>query len=302
MDVEQWEIRSGRARAVVSAHGAGLRVLERDGVPYAETYAADQAPPMGAGAVLVPWPNRVADGQWPLDGVTQHLNLTEPDRGNAIHGLVRHEEWTATARAQDSVTLSVLVDRRPGWPFTFETTVTYFVDDSGLTVTHGLRNLSEDPMPFGVGTHPYPRPGNADVDDCALTLAATTRLPVDPERLLPSGPAEPITDFDFAAGQPLRGVVLDDAFGGCEPGADGLVRHAVTGPGGGVEVWADAVFKWVQVYTAAEFPGKGQRAVAVEPMTCPPDALNSGEDVLVLAPGDSWTGSWGISWVEGEGA
>jgi aldose 1-epimerase len=294
MNAEQREIRSGRTRAVVTTVGATLRVLEMDGVAHVETFGPDESAPIGSGAVLVPWPNRVAGATWPLDGVLQHLNVTEPARHNASHGLVRKEIWTVGEHTDDSVTLSVVVDRRPGWPFTFEATMAYSVDDDGVTVTHGVRNLCADPMPFGVGAHPYPRPGGLDVEDCVLRLAATTHLPLDPKRMVPTGPATAITEHDFAAGVPLRSVTLDDAFGGCEPGADGVVRHSLTGADGGVEVWADPVFRWVQVYTPDSFPGRPGRAVAIEPMTCPPDALNSGTDLLTVAPGDGWTGSWGI--------
>jgi aldose 1-epimerase len=129
-----------------------------------------------------------------------------------------------------------------------------------------------------------------------LTLAARTVLPVDLDSMIPNG--EPIevagTEYDFGAGKPLRDVELDTAFGGCEPGDDGLVHHSVRHGGGGVEVWAEPAFGWVQVFTPPEFPGKGARAVAIEPMTCPPDALNSGVDLLWLAPGETWTGRWGI--------
>jgi aldose 1-epimerase len=121
-------------------------------------------------------------------------------------------------------------------------------------------------------------------------------LPVDEDTMIPNG--EPIdvsgTDYDFAVGKRLRDVELDTAFGGCKPGEDGLVHHSVTHPGGGVEVWADPAFGWVQVFTPAEFPGKGARAVAIEPMTCPPDALNTGIDLRWLSADESWTGRWGI--------
>ncbi len=292
MDESQSEIRSGGARAVVTTRGANLRAYEVDGMPYLETYGAGEDPPMGSGAVLVPWPNRVAGAVWAHGGQERHLEVTEPGRGNASHGLVRHEEWSVLDRQESSVTLSVTVDGRPGWPFRFQATMTYALDERGLAVTHGVRNLGDEPMPFGVGAHPYPRPGDADADDCELSLAATTHLPLDPERMVPTGPAEPVDRF----AKPLRGVVLDDAFGGCEPGPDGLVRHSLRGAGGGVEVWAEPVFKWVQVYTPESFPGKRNgRAVAIEPMTCPPDALNSGTDLLEVAPGASWSGSWGIA-------
>lgn len=299
MTGEQLEISHGSASAVISTVGAGLRAFEVGGVPYVETYGDE--PPMGAGAVLVPWPNRVAGATWTQNGTKHTLEATEAARGNAIHGLVRRAPWTVVSQVDGAVTLAVAVDEAPGWPFPFRTTISYTLSDTGLTVEHTVANKGEVRMPFGVGTHPYPRPGNVDVDECVLTLAARTVLPVDLETMIPNGsPVEVAgTDYDFAAGRPLRDVELDTAFGGCEPGPDGLVRHSVTYPGGsGVELWAEPVFRWVQVFTPDEFPGKGARAVAIEPMTCPPDALNSGVDLMWLEPGATWAGRWGITPVE----
>ena len=70
------------------------------------------------------------------------------------------------------------------------------------------------------------------------------------------------------------------------------MHHRLRGPDGGVEVWAEPDFRWVQVFTPDEFPGSGQ-AIAIEPMTCPPDALNSGVDLITLAPGEEWVGQMG---------
>ncbi|MHA6786022.1 aldose 1-epimerase family protein [Pseudonocardia saturnea] len=284
---EQFEIRSGAARAVVTEVGAGLRAFSVDGRPYVETFDAAERPPRGAGAVLVPWPNRTAGGRWTWDGTPQQLALSEPAAGNAIHGLLRHTLYRVGERAPDSVTLHAVVAPQPGWPVPLETSVSYAVDAGGLTVTHTVRNVGTAAVPFGVGAHPYPRAGRADTDDCTLHLAATTALPLDGG--LPAGPAEPLTDPVFA----LRGTELDHAFGGCVP-VDGLVRHRLSGPDGAVELWADPDFGWVQVFTPDDHPGRG-RAIAVEPMTCPPDALNSGVGLLVVAPGETWTGRWGIA-------
>jgi aldose 1-epimerase len=296
MTGEQLQITHGPASAVVTTVGAGLRAFEVGGVPYVETY--DDEPPMGAGAVLVPWPNRVAGATWSQNGEKHTLEVTEAVRGNAIHGLVRRAPWSVVSHEDSVVTLEVAVDGAPGWPFPFTTTISYALSDGGLTVTHTVANRGDEEMPFGVGTHPYPRPGDTDVDDCVLTLAASTVLPVDLDTLNPNGsPIEVVdTEYDFAKGRQLRDIELDTAFGGCEPGPDGLVRHSLTDSGGaGVEVWAEPVFGWVQVFTTGEYPGKGGRAVAIEPMTCPPDALNSGVDLLRLAPGETWAGRWGIT-------
>ncbi|WP_092974263.1 aldose 1-epimerase family protein [Actinopolyspora lacussalsi] len=295
----QFEIVHGGVRAVITEVGAALRTFEVDGVPYSETYEADRLPPGAAGAVLVPWPNRVADGRWNLEGEPQQLALTEPDRHNAIHGLLRHTPWTVGEHTSAAVVLHAMIPAQPGWPVPLLTAVEYSVDDHGLTVRHTVENLGSRPVPFGIGVHPYPRAGNAATDECTLRLSASSVLPIDPERMLPDRPPRRLEgeEQDLRTGKKLAGVWLDTAFGGAAPLPDdpaGLVRHSLTdSTGHGVQLWADPIFGWVQVYTAADFPERG-RAVAVEPMTCPPDALNSGTDLIVLEQGQTWSARWGL--------
>jgi aldose 1-epimerase len=290
---QQFEIAAGDVAATVTEVGAGLRAFTSAGVPYVETFPVDRRPPRGAGTVLVPWPNRTAGGRWTWNGAVQQLSLNEPAAGNAIHGLLLHTFHDVVERSTDAITLAARVAPRPGWPVPLATQVRYAVAIDGLSVTHTVRNLGADAVPFGVGAHPYIRAGDAATDDCTLQLAAYTALPLT--RGLPEGPARPATGADdFSDGRPLKGLELDHSFGGCAPAAgDTLVRHRLLGPSGGVELWADPDFRWVQVFTPDDHPDRG-RALAVEPMTCPPDALNSGTDLITLAPGESWTGSWGL--------
>lgn len=288
---EQFEITSGDVGAVVTEVGAGLRALVAGGRQLVETFDLDERPPRGAGAILVPWPNRTAGGRWTWRDEEQQLVLSEPARGNAIHGLLRHTFYRPGERSPDAITLHAAIAPQPGWPVPLDTSVRYGVGADGLTVTHTVRNVGVAPVAFGVGAHPYLRAGDAATDDCTLTLAASTTLPL--AEGLPAGPERPV-DADLRAGRSMRGLELDHAFGGCAP-ADGdtLVRHRLAGPDGGVELWAEPDFGWVQVYTPDDHPGRG-RAVAVEPMTCPPDALNSGVGLLTVEPGEQWIGSWGI--------
>lgn len=295
----QFEITHGAARVVVTEVGAALRVFEIDGVPYAESYPAEELAPSSAGAVLVPWPNRVADGQWVFEREPQQLALNEPTRHNAIHGLLRYTPWTVVEHAESTVVLHAMIAAQPGWPVPLLTSIGYSLDDSGLTITHTVENLGGRAVPFGVGVHPFPRAGGAETDECTLRLAAADVLPVDPERLLPVRPPRRLEGDEqlFRSGRRLAGVLLDTAFGGASPAPDDpqqLVRHSLTDPNGrGVELWADPVFKWVQVYTADDFPGRG-RAVAIEPMTCPPNALNTGTDLQILQPAETWIAQWGL--------
>ncbi|MCP2332518.1 aldose 1-epimerase family protein [Actinoalloteichus caeruleus] len=291
----QFEIAHGSSRCVLTEVGAAIRVFEVDGRPLVETYPEDVLPPYGSGTQLVPWANRVADGRWVLDGEPQQLALTEPRRNNAIHGLTRTVSWEVRERTASSILFATTVNPQPGWPVALAATLAYALSDDGLTVTYGVENLGDRPTPFGVGAHPFPRAGHARTEDCVIRLAAETRLPVD-DRLLPTGSPVPVagTDHDFRVPRPLGATRLDTAFGGCRPGSDGLVHHQVLAQDGtGVDIWAEPVFGWVQVFTPDDYPGRGL-AVAIEPVTSPPDALNSGTDLLTVAPGERWTGSWGM--------
>ena len=286
---ESFEIVSGDVRAVVYEVGATLAGTWIGGLARTEPYPATARPPKGAGAVLAPWPNRVRGGRWAHRGAPQQLALSEPAAGNAIHGLLRHVPWTVDDRSADRITLGAVATVQPGWPQPVRFAVTYAVDGSGLTISTTATNLGDGAVPFGLGFHPYLRVGDVPADELRLTLAAGSRIPLRGQ--LPDGPPQPADVVDL----PLRGQDLDDAFADCAAGDDGRVRHRVVAPDGtGTELWAEPDFAWVQAFTPSDFPGVG-RAVAVEPMTCPPDALNSGDGLIGLEPGESWTGAWGIA-------
>jgi aldose 1-epimerase len=297
---EQYEITGGAARAVVTEVGAGLRLFESGGLAYTETFAADESPPMGAGQILIPWPNRTGGARWSFRGREQRLEATEPARGNAIHGLVRWLPWRVVSHGRTSITLAEEIAEQPGWPVPLETAISYVVSADGLAVTHTVRSLGETVVPFGVGAHSYVRAGPVSNTDCGLRLAARKRLPLDPETMLPVGEPRPARGRHdlHTSPRPVRELLaegcLDDCYTDCEAGGDGRFHHRLTGTGGGVELWADRAFGWAQVFTPEHFAGGPAGAVAIEPMTCPPDALNSGVDLIHLDPGEGWSASWGI--------
>lgn len=291
---EQFEITRGDARAVVTEIGAGLRAFEIGGVPYLETFAAEAEPPKGAGQVLLPWPNRTRGARWTYQGEEQELAVTEPARGNAIHGLTRHREWTLVEHAESSITFEIEIETQPGWPVPLHARIHYDLAPRELTVTHDIRNEGESTIGVGVGTHPYFRIGDVPTDELTLTLSATRVRPALPAEQMPYGEERDVDEeHDFRAGKLLAGVDLDTAFTGLSLGDDGLHHHVLSHGERSVDLWTDPFFRWVQVFTPDDLVGRG-RAIALEPMTCPADALNSGDDLINLEPGTSWTGSWGI--------
>jgi aldose 1-epimerase len=292
---ERIDLVAADGRAVVSEVGAGLLALAVGGHDRVEGFdagASDDLPPKGAGGVLVPWPNRIAGARWAWRGEEYALEVTEPARGHAIHGFLRRRRWAVTARTDDAVTLAADVDPAWGWPAPLHVETTYALDPAGLTVTHALTNTGDRDVPAGLGTHPYLRAGDAAPADCVLTLAADRVVDVD-DALVPTG-VRPVTAAeDLRDGRRVGDLALDTCFGAA-PGPDGVLGVLTAPDGRATALWGDAGVRWVQVFTPDDLAGRG-RAVAVEPMTCPPDAAHSGTDLHVLAPGETWTVRWGIT-------
>jgi aldose 1-epimerase len=300
---DQFEIAAGGYRAVVTESGATLRLLEHDGRPLLRGFGEDELSPGARGQLLVPWPNRVRDGAYSFDGRDLQLPLTEPARHNASHGLARWVAWSPEEHGTTSVSLGYRLMAQSGYPWSLDLHVLYDLSADGLTVTQTATNLSDRPAPYASGAHPYLTAGPGPVDTWELSLPAGLRLLAD-ERKLPVG-EEPVdgTAYDFRVTRPLRETVLDDAFGALTRDEDEVATTEVRDPatGRGVALWVDRHHPWLMVYSADDQPER-RTALAVEPMTAPPDAFRSGRDLLTLAPaghdGDEVSVSWGIRALE----
>jgi aldose 1-epimerase len=293
----QYEIAAGEYRAVATELGAGLRELRHRDRPLVAGYHADELPPGAAGQMLLPWPNRIDGGRYRMAGTDHQLDLSEPAAGNAIHGLTRWSTWTLARHDEDAVVLHQALLGCTGYPFRLDLEVEYRLGaETGLTVSVTARNAGTRPAPYGTGSHPYLTAGTPAVDDCELILPVARWLPAD-QRGIPSGPAQDVagTPLDFRAARPVGTVTLDHAFTGLERDEAGLAWARLTGDGAGAALWAGPGYQWLQVFTGDTLgAGRRRRAVAIEPMTCPPNAFVTGTDLLTLEPGDTVTHRWGI--------
>ncbi|GHJ17884.1 MULTISPECIES: aldose 1-epimerase family protein [unclassified Micromonospora] len=293
----QWTISADGHEAVVVEVGGGLRAYRHDGVDYLDGYAEDELSPGSAGHVLAPWPNRIRDGAYTFGDRSLQLDLTEPERHNALHGLVNWVRWELVEQSPASVTLGYDLPPTPGYPWALRLRSRWSVGPDGLRAEHEVTNLSAEPAPFGFSVHPYFQLPKVGVDELVLRVPGRNRVLVD-GRLLPVG-ASPVagTEYDFTAPRPIGDMVLDLAFGDVERDADGGSAVTLGAPDGssGLAVWADREFGWWQVFTGDTLGGeRHRRSVAVEPMTCPPDAFRSGRDVITLDAGQTWRGAWGV--------
>jgi aldose 1-epimerase len=292
---EQFEIGSGNQHVVVAEVGATLRSYAVDGHDVIDGFPVTEASSAGRGQVLAPWPNRLEDGTYEFDGRQGVAALDEPKHANAIHGLVRWLVWHPVAQSADAVTLGCVVPEQPAFPWRVDLEVEYRVSRDGLEVITVATNRSTSTAPFGIGFHPYLTTGTSLVDEAHLTIPASRRLETD-RRGLPVGDTSVTrTDFDFTDPKVIGATRLDTAFTELTV-EDGTTTVRLESEARRVELWMAEGFRYVIAYTGdtLEPVGRRRRGIAIEPMTCPPNALRTGTDLVRLEPGSSWTSRWGI--------
>ncbi|QDP97169.1 aldose 1-epimerase family protein [Microlunatus elymi] len=290
----QYEISSGSYRAVVTELGATLRRLQVDGRDLIAGFGAGDRVAGGRGQQLMPWPNRIRDGRYSFGGEDHELPLSEPERHNAIHGLVRWVGWELVSHTADTVTQQVTVFPQKGWDSTIRCTLTHQLSDRGLTVTVGCDNVGDRAVPFGYAAHPYFTLGEQSVDEIEITAPAGQYLKVD-DRLLPvSLESVDGLDEDLRTAAPLGSRNFDTAFTELAGDEQGRWRIRLARSDRETYIWADQHHRWTQIYTGDDRRDIG---LAVEPMTCGPDAFNSeltADGLVILEPGASYHGVWGI--------
>ena len=265
--------------ATVVEVGGGIRELSHEGTPVLDGYGVGEMASGGRGQPLLPWPNRMTGGRYTFAGRTIQAPISEPSTGSAIHGLTRWVNWQVADERPDACAMALRLHPQPAYPFMLDLRIDYALGDAGLAVTLSATNAGEGPLPFGAGFHPYLTAGSELVDDCRLTLPA-------------AAPAE----RDFRAAAPIGDRVIDDCYTELARDAEGVARVDLGGPAGIVTLWLDAFWSHVMVFTGDTLaPERRRRGLAVEPMSCAPDAFNTGDGLRVLAPGASAGGSWGVA-------
>ena len=288
---DQFEIAFEEQRAVVTEVGGGLRTYDVGDRQVVDAYGAGEMCSSGRGQVLAPWPNRIEDASYEFGGVRYELPVNERQSQSAIHGLVRWVPWSVVEAEPQRVVVGHELHPLPGYPFAVSLQIEYELSGGGLRVSTTATNVGAESCPFGLGFHPYLRPGTPPVDTATLHLPARSVLGTN-ERSPVQG-----TDLDFLQPRAIGDTRLDTCFADLERGEDGVARVVLGNPtsDASTTLWVDEAYGYLMVYTGDTRPDVSRRSLAVEPMTCPPQAFRSGEDVVVLAPGESMAATWGIS-------
>ncbi|MEV6487371.1 aldose 1-epimerase family protein [Actinoplanes sp. NPDC051633] len=293
----QWTIEADGHQAVLVEVGGVLRSYRAGDREIVDGFGPQEISPASAGQILAPWPNRIRDGHYTFGGATHQLAITEPARNVAIHGLTNWSRWRLADESPGAVTLEFDLPAQLGYPWSLTLRTRWQVGSDGLRCEQEVVNTSDEEAPWGYSVHPYLQLSGVAVDDIVLRVPARIRVLAD-ARLLPIGAVKVAgTEYDFTEPRKIGEAVLDTTFGDLEYEPDGGSSVTIAAPDGSakVDVWGDRNFKWWQIFTGDTLHGERfRRSVAIEPMTCPPDAFRSGRDLIVLAPGQSWSATWGI--------
>jgi len=295
---EQHDIGHGRQHVVVTEVGATLRSYTVDGAPVIDGFGVTDMCSSGRGQVLAPWPNRLGDGRYSIDGRTGRVAWDEPERRNAIHGLVRWLPWHLRSRAQNVVVLGCTLFAQPAYPWRLEFVLEYRLGREGLVVTAGVTNADEVPArsvwDFIRTSHSVHPPSTPSGSRCPAH-AAWSPMSVVCRRGTPSSPGASSTSLPGVGSVPHNSTPASLLYPvmtvawlasiSMTPSPDAVSPSGWTSTSG-----------YAMAYTAdtVEPAGRRRQAIAIEPMTCPPDALRSGptssawnQGLLGAPPGES---------------
>lgn len=290
-----YQINSHGYSAEIRNYGAGLNFLRHAGRNLIEPFQPDATPERFRGDLLAPWPNRIGDGVYHVDGVEYCVTINETSRGTALHGLVNLLIWNLNAQSDASVTLSAVLPASQAYPTDLALEVTYTLGDSGLMITLSAKNIGAKKAPYGASIHPYLIANEFEKnDDWHLLIHCDEVLEVDHDRLLPIAVREVISlDYDFRSNSLIGDRYIDHAFIVDETKPREILLRA--GSGAGVRMVFESECKWIQIHTVDREGFSGSReSLAVEPMTCPPDAFRTGVDLIWLFPHDETSTTWQI--------
>lgn len=188
---------------------------------------------------------------------------------------------------------------QPGYPFTLALELDYELSGDGLRVTMTAENGGKGRAPYGAGHHPYLRAELGRLDGSVLLLPAESWLEMD-ARQIPTGRLRGVagSEYDFRRPRPIGAGRLDAAFAGLARDTDGLARISLAAASGNgqVTMWLDSAFDYVMAFTGDTLDeAERRRSIALEPMTCAPDAFRNGLGLMVLEPGQRVSASWGLT-------
>ncbi len=277
----------------VPEHGACLLQVSLHGQNMLDGHTTAQEVeknPLGKGSLLFPFPNRLAGGRYEWLGQTYKFPLNdEQGRENALHGFgmdkpFKVEKVNLDQNFGEAVCRYDYPGDNAAYPFPFRLTCTYRLEESGMfSTTFAVENTGPAAIPFGIGFHPYFRLSEK-VDEMIMALPPVEMIGVN-EQMIPNG--KRIEYKRYTEPTRIGTDILDNCFVPQHPGRQEV---SLKGPKGTLRYWQDEHYPFIQLFTPPT-----RLSLSIEPMSCNIDAFHNGEGVLVLEPGQGWSGRFGWS-------
>ena len=251
--------------------------------------------PLFKGAILLPFPNRLKNGKYTFEGGTYQFPINDDLFNTAIHGFFYGRKMVVEEKLTDNQTASVTLKNSYSgeydyFPFYFDTYLKYTISESeGFICNTRIVNTGDNPMPIGIGWHPYLTFGEK-ADDLFLKIPDGEYNQLD-KQMIPTGEtyreerfrtSEKINNYNFNTGLKLEqqtGKVFTEIF---SPEKDARINF-----------WqesGDGKFAYLQLYIPPS-----RDSIAIEPMTCNVDAFNNRDGLVILAPDCVFTASFGLT-------
>lgn len=249
-----------------------------------------------SGIPLFPFANRLDKGCYTYTGVDYQLEQNEPARATALHGFLYQLQASVSAVTQDENTSTVSLTYHydgsiTGYPFPAKVIMQYSMGNNAcMQVRFTVTNLHDNTIPVGIGWHPYFQLG-LPVNDLRLQMPPSKRVLVD-NRLLPTG--EKIDFTDFSSPTLIGDYAFDDCF---------VLDANNTENTAKVTLWSDAKQLGLEMFQTTGATGfnylqicipPDRQSIAIEPVSCGIDAFNTGEGVIHLSAGESFTAEFGV--------
>lgn len=225
-------------------------------------------------AFLCPFPNRIADGKFQFEGKLHQLKCNETANNSALHGFIADKIFSIKnidTNEQEAIIVLLYIYKGDlaGFPYPFEVELEYKLELSGkLTCSSKISNTGKTSLPFGLGWHHYFTLGEP-INTLHLSFATKHQIEFN-ERLLPTG-----QNVDC---EQIKGLIQNKNYDDCFALNDSKISLESSSHLLEIEV-EPSIFPYLQVYTPPH-----RKSIAIEPMTCIPDAFNNRIGLGVLEP------------------
>jgi aldose 1-epimerase len=264
---------------IVLNQGASLQELILGNNKVIENLGSLEYKDSYASAILFPFASRIKDGEYLFNNEQFQLEINEPKRNNAIHGLIYNKTFEIIEKSttdKDATLVLAYCENEivKGFPYTYKIEVTYVLSEENLKLKASFTNTSQKAFPFTYGWHPYFY--SEDLSKSSMQFKSNKKVLFD-DRMITKEIINTTIDEVFS----IENKELDDCFR-----LDSNTIQFIT-PSYNLEIVSTTENGFLQVYTP---PTKNH--IAIEPVSGISDSFNNKTGLKELEPGKTYHTIW----------